>query len=242
MKKLIMGCTLAMATASFGQGALGEVDGVVRDAKTNQTIFGAHVFIKDNDRVYQTKTDPDGSFRISAIPAGKYLLHIKYYDDTMKNILADVPMDDICRLGVIKFDSKIQLLDGGTVTATAKIKLVDGFLPVTQIDQEMIKSSPAKFDPKALIASMTTDVRLTDDGELVFRGARKGDMIYMMDGIKSDKIGTVPSCAIGRMMVYSGGLPAKYGDTTGGVVVMETLSYFDLYRDWVGEQIKAGKM
>lgn len=233
---------VAIATASFGQGALGEVDGVVRDAKTNQTVFGAHVFIKDNDRIYQAKTNPDGSFRISAVPAGTYLLNIKYYEDTMKNIVADVPMDGICRLGEIKFDSKILMVKGADASAKGTIKLIDGNLPVTQIDQDMIKSSPAKFDPKALIASMTTDVRLTDDGELVFRGARKGDMLYMMDGIKSDKVGTVPSCAIARIMVYSGGLPAKYGDTTGGVVVMETLSYFDLYRNWEGEQIKAGKM
>lgn len=231
---------IAMATASFGQGALGEVDGVVRDAKTNQTIFGAHVFIKDNDRVYQTKTDPDGSFRISAIPAGKYLLHIKYYDDTMKNIVADIPTDGICRLGELKFDSKF--ISVGPVYVSADGVKLNGDIPVTQISHKEIQQSAAKFNPASMIAYLTSDVKITDDGELVFRGARKGDMLYMMDGIKSDRIGTVPSCAIGRITIYSGGLPAKYGDTTGGVVVMETLSYFDLYRDWVGEQIKAGKM
>lgn len=233
---------LAIASTSIGQGALGEVNGIVKDGSTNQIVYGAVVFIKDNDQIYQAKTDETGSFRISAIPAGNYLLNIRYNGDTMKNIPAVIPMDAICRLGEIKFDSKVLILKGANVTAKSTIKMIDGNLPVTQITQEMIKSSPAKFDQKALIASMTTDVRLTDDGELVFRGARKGDMLYLMDGIKSDRVGTVPSCAIGRIMVYSGGLPAKYGDTTGGVVVMETLSYFDLYRDWVGEQIKAGKM
>jgi len=237
-----MGCMLAIASTSIGQGALGEVNGIVRDGSTNQIVYGAVVFIKDNDQVYQAKTDETGSFRISAIPAGNYLLNIRYNGDTMKNIPAVIPMDAICRMGEIKFDSKVLIIKGANVTAKSTIKMIDGNLPVTQITQEMIKSSPAKFDQKALIASMTTDVRLTDDGELVFRGARKGDMLYLMDGIKSDRVGTVPSCAIGRIMVYSGGLPAKYGDTTGGVVVMETLSYFDLYRDWVGEQIKAGKM
>jgi hypothetical protein len=29
--------------------------------------------------------------------------------------------------------------------------------------------------------------------------------------------------------VYSGGLPAKYGDTMGGVIVVETKSFFDMY-------------
>lgn len=37
-----------------------------------------------------------------------------------------------------------------------------------------------------MIASSKGGVQLTDDGELVFRGSRKGDMIYMLDGIKNE--------------------------------------------------------
>jgi hypothetical protein len=33
------------------------------------------------------------------------------------------------------------------------------------------------------------------------------------------------------MIVYAGGIPAKYGDAMGGVIVLETKSYFDLYRE-----------
>jgi len=241
MKKLIFGCCLAIATTSLSQGALGEVNGKVVEKKTGEPIYGAQVYIEDNGTKYQALTDFDGNFRISAIPAGDYIVNIKSGIDTMKTTQAKIPMDDICRLGVIKFDNHIQII--GTITVgPPPVRLINGSLPVTQIGQGEIKSSPAKFNPKQLIAGMTTDVRLTDDGELVFRGARKGDMIYMMDGIKSDKIGTVPSCSIARIMVYSGGLPAKYGDTTGGVVVMETLSYFDLLRSWQSEQRKSGAL
>jgi hypothetical protein len=79
---------------------------------------------------------------------------------------------------------------------------------------------------------MSSEVRMSDDGELMFRGARKGDMIYVLDGIKSNEVFNVPSCAIGKMMVYTGGLPAKYGDTLGGAIILETKSYFDLYRSY----------
>lgn len=241
MKKLIFGCCIAIASASFGQGALGEVNGKVLDKKTYEPVYGAQVFIDDMGTRYQSLTDFDGNFRISAIPAGNYEVFIKSGIDTMRNVQAKIPMDDICRLGVIKFDNKIQ--DIGVITVgPPPVRLINGSLPVPQIDQNEIKTSPGKFSPAQMIAGMTTDVRLADDGQLVFRGARKGDMIYMMDGIKSDKIGNVPSCSIARMMVYSGGLPAKYGDTTGGVVVMETLSYFDLLRTWQGQQRKSGAL
>jgi len=242
MKKLVIGCLLAIASTSFGQEATGEVDGYLRDAHTNQLVFGARVFIIDMDRVYQTRTGPDGEFRISAIPAGNYMLNIIHGTDTMKNISAVVPVEGICRMGEIKFDSKVLIITGMMVKANSTIKLIDGNLPVARIDQEIIKSSPAKFDQKSLIATMSSDVKLTDDGELVFRGARKGDMLYLVDGIKGRGVSNLPSCSLGSITVYSGGLPAKYGDTTGGAVIVETLGYFDLYRSWVGQQIREGKM
>ena len=87
---------------------------------------------------------------------------------------------------------------------------------------------------------MSSEVRKTEDGELVFRGARKGDMIYLIDGVKTRDAGSLPGVSIGRMQVYTGGLPAKYGDTLGGVVVIESKSYFDLYRSWESDQIRKG--
>ncbi|MFN6075408.1 MAG: hypothetical protein ACK46Y_07555, partial [Fluviicola sp.] len=83
-----------------------------------------------------------------------------------------------------------------------------------------------------MIANTSSDVKKSDDGELVFRGARKGDVIMYLDGVKMTEIQNVPSASIGYVMVYSGAIPAKYGDTNGGVVVMETLSYFDLLREY----------
>jgi hypothetical protein len=35
----------------------------------------------------------------------------------------------------------------------------------------------------------------------------------------------VPAGAIAEIIVYSGGIPARYGDVTGGVVVITTKSY-----------------
>jgi hypothetical protein len=83
---------------------------------------------------------------------------------------------------------------------------------------------------------MSSEIKVDDDGQLMFRGARKGDMIYILDGIKSNEVYSVPSCSINRMMVYTGGLPAKYGDTLGGAIVVETKSYFDLYRAYMSNQ------
>ena len=240
MKNVIVIAALFLSGLSFGQAALGEIIGEVVDAKSNTPVYDAHVFVDDNGTKYQAKTDPDGRFRISAVPAGTYVLNVRIDQDTIRDIIAEVPMEGFFNAGVIQYFSSIQDQQATIVVANDpnKVKLVDGNLPVATLTAEEIARSPVKFSVKDLVSSMSSEVRRTDDGELVFRGARKGDMIYMIDGVKTRDAGSLPGVSIGRMMVYTGGLPAKYGDTLGGVVVLESKSYFDLYRKWEAEQIR----
>jgi hypothetical protein len=73
-----------------------------------------------------------------------------------------------------------------------------------------ITKSPNKFSVTSMVTSMTSEVTQSEDGDLMFRGARKGDMLYLLDGVKTSDMGQIPSCAIGNIIVYTGGLPAKY--------------------------------
>ena len=241
MKKLIMIAVLVLSGQTFAQQAMGEVIGEVVEVGTVVPVAGATVFIDDNGQLYRAKTDLDGRFRISGIPSGTYILSVKKFQDTVTDIIVNVPMDGFANTGKVEFGN-ILAMKAIDVRASSRneIKMIDGNLPVATLTSEEIDKSPVKFDIKGLVNSMSSEVRQTEDGELVFRGARKGDMIYMIDGVKTRDAGSVPGVSIGRMQVYTGGLPAKYGDTLGGVVVMESKSYFDLYRKWEAEQIRLG--
>lgn len=216
----------------IAQEALGEVLGEIVDKKSGFPLVDAHVYIDDNGRRYQAKTDLDGRFRISAVPSGVYRLNIRYQEDTLKGIRVEVPLDGFFNTGLISFTSNIQEHDAVVFKYRDQVRLIDGNLPTTSLTSKEIDKSPLKFDVKGLVASMSSEVRMTEDGELFFRGARKGDMIYLVDGVKTVNLSSVPGVSIGKMMVYTGGLPAKYGDTLGGVVVIESKSYFDLFRAW----------
>ncbi|PHR36882.1 MAG: hypothetical protein COA38_00690 [Fluviicola sp.] len=244
MKNALIMIALFIAGNVSAQQALGEVVGEVTEGETAIPMVDARVYIEDGTRIYQAKTDLDGRFRISAVPAGEYMVNIRYDIDTMKNIPVTVPMNGLGNIGVIAFNASYLELEGATATAyTNEMKLIDGNLPVVTMTAKEISVSPVKFNLKGLITSMSSSVRQTADGSLVFRGARKGDMIYMIDGVKvTGDAGQIPSVSIGYMQVYTGGLPAKYGDTLGGVVVIESKSYFDLYRAWEAQQIREGKM
>lgn len=219
---------------AFGQQATGDVIGTIVHFKTKEPLLRAKAIIESNGSVFQAYSDPDGRFRIPMVPSGNYYLFITYKGDTMRNIQADVPLEAYCNLGTIAFESKT--LDLKTVHLKAGIRLVHGEIPVRELTDMEIKHSPVKFDVKTLATSMSSDIKMDEDGELMFRGSRKGDMIYVLDGIKLPQVFNVPSCAIAKMMVYTGGLPAKYGDTLGGAIVLETKSYFDLYRAYQRRQ------
>lgn len=230
---------LALGATSYGQVSLGEVKGEVK-SRTNEPAVGAMVFIEDQGQVYRTKVDYDGRFRLSAVPPGKYELKVRFQNDTTDNIWVDVPMEGFYNTGEI-IAGKVTEFTTVTVSSQDRIIMRLGNLPVKELSMEDLKHHPRVNDIKGMIEGMSSEVQRTEDGELVVRGARKGDMIYLIDGVKTRDAGQLPGVAIGRMQLYSGNLPAKYGDTLGGVVVLETKSYFDLYRRWRSAQLRAGK-
>lgn len=233
---------LFLTGMSFGQTTFGDVTGTVIQFKKNEAIYAARVFIEDQGKVYNSRTNEDGEFKISAIPAGTYVVQICKDGDTLKTEPIKVLAEAITDMGVIFYSNNILELPQIVISAdNGGIKIIKGFLPLPRLDAEQIEKSAVKFSISTLVSSMTTDVKLEDDGSLVFRGARKGDMIYYVDGMKV--VGgelNLPSTAISNMMVYSGGLPAQFGDTMGGVVAIETKGYFELLRNYESAMLRSG--
>lgn len=236
MKSIILTivCFLGTSAGAFVQTNYGDIIGTFVDKETKEGIVMASVVTTRGEAVYRGMTDEDGRFRISAIPPGKYKVFFVYdKDTTYAPVEVDVLPDGIASTG--------EVANSGTTLEEVVIEsqiyhLSKGVNPEIKLTKKDIQHLPTKFNAKDMVASMTTDVQKTADGELVFRGARKGDFITYIDGVKMTEIQNVPSASLGYVMVYSGAIPAKYGDTTGGIVIMETLSYFDLLREWENSQ------
>lgn len=64
--------------------------------------------------------------------------------------------------------------------------------------------------------------------DISVRGARTDANVYFIDGVKTRSV-VVPQSAISSVTMYTGGIPANYGDVTGGVFVVETKSANDYY-------------
>jgi hypothetical protein len=138
---------------------------------------------------------------------------------------------------ILKSDAVI--IDGSALVYGNEERLVDpentSKMP---INRDVIKRLPGSKNAVDIAVSLSTDISKDENNQMIIRGSRPGSSNVYIDGVKleSNGAGGVPSLAIGDMEIYTGGVPAKYGDFTGGIVIMRTASYFDLLNEHEARQ------
>ncbi len=218
---------IALLFGSFSWAAAqgsGEIWGRVVDSKSGESIPGANVVIKTGNSLLGTQTDADGYYRLKNLAPGTYNLELSYVGygtGTLEEITVYAD-------GIVKTDD-FELIPGVLLSETViYAEKVIGTTAVPKMPQKELKTIAGKQDLAKIISIMSADVNKSEDGELYFRGSRSGDFVYYVDGIKTNaEHFKIPSTSIGSIQVYTGGVPARYGDFTGGCVVIETQSYFD---------------
>ncbi|MCA1764106.1 MAG: carboxypeptidase-like regulatory domain-containing protein [Flavobacteriales bacterium] len=104
----------------------------------------------------------------------------------------------------------------GKINILGKIELAqDNELPTIEIVGHKLIN---KDQPNAIVmraAELKHNALLNNPAQLV--------------GWLMGPLGRIPGSAIKTITVHTGGIPAKYGDVTGGIVVIETKSYFDYF-------------
>lgn len=224
-------CTVTLAVAQSGQGT---IKGKMLDKDNGEPLaFANVVLMKGGSQVAGTMTDFDGKFTFPALTPGKYTVQATYVgyqpiqvNDVvavggqitfMKDIKASSSAENLEEFVVIDYEipliSKDQTSSGGTVTA------------------EEIKKMPGRS--AASIAATVGGVYSNDDGStaLSVRGARTSGTDTYIDGIKVRGTQNLPNSAIEQVSVITGGIPAQFGDATGGIVNITTRG---ASKDWFG--------
>jgi outer membrane receptor protein involved in Fe transport len=98
---------------------------------------------------------------------------------------------------------------------------------MTSIRLDQIEKMPVSpGDIVAIAVNVTPGVMPTNDGkDLYIRGSRRGSTQYIIDGNKVMSTPDVPGLGISGMEILTGGVPAEYGDCTGGIVIITTKDY-----------------
>ena len=205
-------------------------------SEESEVIPSTKVIIEGKGKQLKTVADFNGKFDFVDIEPGIYtMMAYAFGKDTIRYDKIEVLPNSITDLDAITMMEKS--IEGDVVVITYKPGLIDQDLNKIHIPLSDIENSPNIRNPKELFASYNSDIIILEGtSDMIIRGSRPGDVIYYVDGVKTTDLNGVPGVGIGSMTGYTGGVPAKYGDTTGGVVVLETKSYFDLYYAWLAGQ------
>lgn len=155
--------------------------------------------------------------------------------------VATITRYDIARMPV-SFAAEVQSIQEVSIVSY-KTPLIskDGGASGTAISRDEIRQMPTRSVSQ--IAGTVGGVQMNEDSEMGpnIRGARSDGSIYFIDGVRVRSMPVVPQTSMNQITVWTGGVPAKYGDFTGGVISVESISYFDLYRAWKSDQIRSGR-
>lgn len=233
--------TLSFASISpvFSQSG-GTIKGTIVDKSTGQPIPYANVYVKYGDNLIGNVCDFDGNFTIKPIPPGEYTVYVTNLGYGEKQLM-----------GVAVYQDKITFVKEIELTAGIDVPGVDIFgdqlidpeaTTMRPLSAKEIANIPGKQSINTLVALTGSDIQVSDDNsEIYFRGSRSGDALYIIDGARMiNPESMCPSVAIGSIQVYTGGVPAKYGDFTGGVIVIETQSYFEWLAAKESERLRNG--
>lgn len=233
MKKLIFILSLSLLLIPFKIYSQGTIKGKIYDKIENESIIGAHVIIRQNGKILiGTTTDKDGRFTLKPLNPGLYTVTCKYVGYKPIEIRSvKVSENQITFIGKQFMQSGIDL--EAPVIKGYKNDLIhkDGGM-ISAMDGKKWAKTPNPGDVKMSLINLSSEFHVNErTRKVTFRGTREGETAYYIDGVRVDSPNGIPKSAVSNVKVYTGGVPAKYGDFMGAVVVIETKSYFDCVQE-----------
>ncbi len=235
MKNLILTISIlfSLCSLSFAQGG-GSIKGSVIDKKTREPMPFAEIYVEVGNTKVGAIADLNGRFVIKPLNAGTYNVHISFMGYREKVISGvNVTTGNIAFLDNIGLEIKGEILDIIEIVSY-KDPLIPKEPNKVISRKAQLDRSPDKRNMPSVLRNMDSSIQVSDDGnDIIVRGSRSGESVCYVDGIKQRGMSnTLPGNAVGSVAVYSGGIPAKYGDVTGGVVIIESTGYFEILNQW----------
>lgn len=220
-KLYLLGFVLLTASSSlFAQVGAGTLKGKLTDAATGEPLPFVNIVVQNGGaQVAGGATDFDGAYTIKPIQPGTYDVLVSYVGYNAKQIQGVKVSSEKITFLDIKLESGIKLSEFEVVEYEVPLIDKDGGSSGGTVSREDISKMPGRSATS--IASTVGGVVETGNG-VSMRGAREGNTFYYIDGIKVRGSTNLPKAAIEEVTVITGGIPASYGDATGGIIAITT--------------------
>lgn len=214
MNKILL--TVCLFCVGVGAMAQTSLQGKITDKEKGEPLSFANVqLIKNGVVVNGVYTDDDGNYFFSDIQAGTYDVEVDYLGYgklRTENV--------ICKAGQttkLNMTMEEEGVTGTEVVITSyKVPLIefDNTSQGNTITSEKIDRLPQK-SINGIVAN-SAGVSSSDGSKPNIRGSRNDQTIYFIDGIRT--AGTIPQSEVDQLQLVTGGIEAKYGDVSGGVI------------------------
>jgi len=225
MKQITTAFLLFISFAAFAQNE-GEISGVVKDKDSHVGIPSAYMKLSQNGvKLNELVTSDNGEFVFKPLQPGKYDITIISlgYDTAQFNGLVVSARG----LNFQEFELAYGL---ELLPVTILPSLVDADNPETGITISGKDLGNRAIDNALEGAAQAPAVQLSEKtGGISVGGSREDATLYVVDGVKVIGSLYVPMNAIKEINVITGGIPAAYGDFTGGIIEITTLGYSGAY-------------
>ena len=222
LKKLtsIFAFIIVLSNVSLAQQT-GKISGTVIDATTKEGVpFAAIVVYQNGIQKKGATTDFDGNYSISPLTPGTYSIAVQFagyvtkqinsisvgpgkntkIDVELKENISDIEFVEVVvhKTPLIGREGKIEGMGGDEIVATGSRSVAN-------------------------IVNLVGGTSNEDDGGAVsIKGDRSSGTVTFIDGVKIIGSSNLPPSAIDRLDVLTGGIPAQYGDVSGGVINITT--------------------
>jgi hypothetical protein len=239
---LLVATVFLSVAYSFSQG---DIIGTVMDGvNKTEAIFDAKVLLKSGtETVRIAKTDFNGEFRMEGVPAGAYDIIVSKTIDGYQ----DVKLEGFVVTGnklnypetfyLLKPKLEEETKPGATpLTAKEKEKMLTETVvkiykkPLIEKDGGPSGGTVTKEEIQAMAARGISNIVQTQagvttnegSGGMSIRGSDEGSSYTYIDNVKVRGGLNLPKGALEEVSVMTGGIPANYGDATGGIISVTT--------------------
>lgn len=222
--RFLLTAILFTAGLAFAQTGNGTIKGTITDKESGDPLpFVKVVVQQDGQQKGFASTDFDGRFIISSLPPGEYDVEARF-----------VGYQPIRQEGVVVNSDKYTILDdmkmGNSAEMLDVVEVIYYEVPLIDKDGGASGATVTREDISRMATRSASGVAQTvggvfsaeDDDGLQIRGARSDATYFYIDGIKVRGSSSLPKSAIQEVSVITGGVPANYGDLTGGIISITT--------------------
>jgi len=213
----------AVLTAHAQAGA-GSLKGKITDKITGEPLPFVNVVIENRGtQVSGGATDFDGEYYIKPLDPGTYDVLVTYVGYQPQKQTGVVVNSNTITFLNLQLSAGIELKEFEVVQYTVPLIQRDGGSSGGTITRDQIAKMPGR-SANALATTVAGASDAGTGGGISIRGARTENTYYYIDGVKVPAgAGTgLPKSAIEEVQVITGGVPANYGDVTGGLINITT--------------------